>query len=444
MPMHPAPRPAAHPTSRPPFGSRPRRPGAPARPPFLLRRPVTRVRRAPRTLLALALLATVLAGALALLLAVAPRAHAQPSPPLGSEVFAFPGAFPEPASAASAGRALADRWLGGDVAGNPAASAPAWVVEATPVLLHSSRQDLRARNTDFDETSAFLDFASIAFGGPLWTFGATHLDGWAYVARPAMRSEENAFLLGRNLDPLSPSAAVESETSVRETVIGAAFGAGTAGFRVGAAGEWVMRDDDYRIVTESGAPTSGERRTTFDGAAPAARLGARWRNREAGAGQLALGASVRWIGALEVEGTERWDLLTGSGESAVRAEREAAWEGGLSAAWQPAEAVHLFAGAGARTERAWEGFGVDEGAMFEWSAAAEYREPAGPLSLRIGFGTESLDGTGATDALRLGVGGGWTSGATTFELGLLHRTLRRDGVPDSYDDRVVATLRWAL
>lgn len=415
-----------------------------ARPPFLRRRPLVRVRRAPRLLPLLVLLAIVIAGALALLLATAPPARAQPQPPLGSEVFAFPGAFSEPKSGASAGRALADRWLGADVFDNPSAPAGRWHLEASPVLLHSSRQDLRADNTDFDETSAFVDLGSAAVGGPLWTIGGTRLDGWAYAQRTVARSEENAFLLGRNTDPLSPSATIASETSVRETAIGGALAAGSDGFRAGVAGEWVMRDDDYRFESESGAPSSGERHTQFDGAAPAVRVGVRWQSGQDGPGQLVLGAAARWTGALELEGTEKYDLLTGAGENPVGGEREAAWEGGFSLAWRAGEVFRLFGGAGGSTERAWEGFGVAEGSAFEWSAAAEYREPGTPLSLRIGFGTESSDGAGAADATRLGIGGSWTAGDGTLELGLLHRSVSRDGSPDSYEDRVVATVRWAL
>src|SRR5712692_928819 len=71
-------------------------------------------------------------------------------------LFAFPGAPTSPPSAASAGVALADRWLGGQPFGNPALEAPRGA-ELSPAIVHISRQDLRAANRNFDEQSAFFD-----------------------------------------------------------------------------------------------------------------------------------------------------------------------------------------------------------------------------------------------------------------------------------------------
>jgi hypothetical protein len=60
--------------------------------------------------------------AVALALAMTPHGASAATPaPLDPRLFAFPGAFPNPASARSAGLALADRWLGDDPYDNPAA-----------------------------------------------------------------------------------------------------------------------------------------------------------------------------------------------------------------------------------------------------------------------------------------------------------------------------------
>src|SRR5262245_61661598 len=65
--------------------------------------------------------------------------------PLSSSLFSFPGSVASPASAASAGVALADRWLGEEPFANPAGiSIPRLVASGT--MLRVSRQDLRADN----------------------------------------------------------------------------------------------------------------------------------------------------------------------------------------------------------------------------------------------------------------------------------------------------------
>ena len=104
-----------------------------------------------------------LAGALLIAALARPAASDTPSP-LASSLFAFPGATGHPASAVSAGLAMADRWLGDDPFENPAA-APGPGVALSGALLHVSRQDLRALNRNFDETPAFFDGAGLA-GGP--------------------------------------------------------------------------------------------------------------------------------------------------------------------------------------------------------------------------------------------------------------------------------------
>ena len=91
-------------------------------------------------------------------LALAAPARGQLPVTISSELFPFPGSHVSPASAASAGLALADRWLADEPFANPSASRP-YTLALSPMLLHVSRQDLRAEHRSYQETSAFFDAA---------------------------------------------------------------------------------------------------------------------------------------------------------------------------------------------------------------------------------------------------------------------------------------------
>ncbi|NOT32584.1 MAG: hypothetical protein HOP12_00265 [Candidatus Eisenbacteria bacterium] len=378
----------------------------------------------------------------AIALFTAASAFAQPNPPLGSSVFAFPGWYSEAASGVSAGRSLADRWLGSDPATNPAISSSRWGVELTPVLLHSSRQDLRAANTDFDETSAFFDLSGLTLSGPLWKVGGQHLDLALYAHRALARSENNAFVTGRNLDPTALNSTIASETAARENLAGAGLAFGPASLRLGVAGEWVMRDDEYTLEVESGDPSSGIRITSFDGTSFAVRGGVKVASGTPGPGHWDAGASVRYASALEVEGTEHVELITGTGDTEVRAERAAGYEYGGSVAWQGTEVLKLFAGAGGRGEREWEGFGVVEGSAFEWAVALEYHDAADPWTARFGGGADRQSDAAEDRATRLALGLGWTLGERqSLEFGVLRRVVHRGDAPNSFDDRVMVSIR---
>src|SRR5262249_51749959 len=80
--------------------------------------------------------------------------------------FAFPGAPVGPASAPSAAVALADRWLGERPFDNPAFAAKR-EIELSPLLLHVSRQDLRADNRNFADQGASIDAAGGWLGMPV-------------------------------------------------------------------------------------------------------------------------------------------------------------------------------------------------------------------------------------------------------------------------------------
>src|SRR5262245_53858360 len=100
-------------------------------------------------------------------IAATTESFAQPPPPLSSGLFSFPGSNPSPGTAISAGRGLADRWLGDAPFDQPSLSGPS-VIEVSPLLARVSRQDLRAGNREYDETAAFFDFAGARLQAPAW------------------------------------------------------------------------------------------------------------------------------------------------------------------------------------------------------------------------------------------------------------------------------------
>src|SRR5262245_26892509 len=85
--------------------------------------------------------------------AFAVPARAQAPQPLSTPLRAYPlpGDYVTPATAASAGLALSDRWLGTSVYENPAAT-PFKGIEFSPVFQRVSRQDLASENREFTQT----------------------------------------------------------------------------------------------------------------------------------------------------------------------------------------------------------------------------------------------------------------------------------------------------
>src|SRR6516225_8424191 len=105
--------------------------------------------------------AAALCAAVLVLAGTSARAQTPP-PPLADSAFGFPvpGDYVTPATAASAGLALADRWLGSSIYENPSADVPRGI-EASPVLQRTSRQDLSSQNHDFEQTFAYFDLAGL-------------------------------------------------------------------------------------------------------------------------------------------------------------------------------------------------------------------------------------------------------------------------------------------
>lgn len=358
---------------------------------------------------------------------------ATPDPTL----FAFPGGFVNPAAASSAGTALADRWLGDQPYDNPAFTAPRGL-ELSPVVIHSSRQDLRAANRNFSETGVVVD----ASGG--WIalpFGRAAL--FAYGSQPGLRREENAFTRGAlPADPVNPPAAIQSTAEARELRAGGGVAYGGPGLRVGVAAEWTRRDDRYEVQEQSGSPSAGTLTTTFSGDAVGMQAGVRLERGRSGPHPFALGAGARLIPALSLTARDVFVPQTGGPTVTTDypASRAASWEGGLSARVGLAPAFAVLAGVGGHGSQEWSGLGATSGAGVSWGVAGAYHDPEEVWTVRFGAGQEQQDDVPESLAGLFSLGFGWISAGTRIEAGALRRAVRRGSSPTSYDDRFVASV----
>jgi len=366
-------------------------------------------------------------------LILAVPASAQAPPPIDGILFPFPGGWVHPPSATSAALALSDRWLGDEPFANPAAP-PARRVLLGAALLHSSRQDLRADNRNFDETPVSVDGAGAALGLP-------GLPVWLYAHQPLLRVDDFAFSRGTVSDPSVTPATIQGQGESREARLGAAASVRLAGVRWGGAVEWSLRDDRYWVNEQSGAPDQGQRELTFDGTAVGWALGLRYDSPDSGAGAWALGGGVRALPKLDVEGTQTIDLLTIDSTATLFATREAGWEGGASGSYALTAEFSVTLGAEFRTEQRWEGMGVSSGALASWALGGRYRDPMGPWALRFGLGMEQQADVPETRAGTIGFGIGYDMDGVILDFGLLHRSVERSGQPRSYDDRVIGGVR---
>jgi hypothetical protein len=360
-------------------------------------------------------------------------ALAQPPSPITSQRFSFPGSVSAAGSASSAALALADRWLGEEPFDNPALVAGT-AIQISPVLQHSSRQDLSAANRQFDDQGMTVDFAGAWGSLPL---GTLHLA--AYLAQPVLRIESNAYVLGTALDP-GPPATVKSNVTSRELRGGVALSMPLGIARIGLAGEWSHRDDLYEASVEDGSPSSGVNRTEFSGSGVGGAAGAHVDAHLLGRG-LALGAALRYMPELSLTGTQSSDLVSGSSRTPIEATRASAWEGGVSARLDLDPAFHVLAAGGGRGAAEWKGFDVTSGPGSGWAVAAEYHDARDPWTVRVGLGAEQQKDVPESRAALYGVGFGWKFGEVRAEAGLTHRVIDRAGAPNSYDERFVGTLR---
>jgi hypothetical protein len=375
------------------------------------------------------------ASALATLLifAAASPSAAQPPSPLDTGLWSFPGSMVSPGSATLAGLALADRWLGLEPFDNPATPAGARG-QLTGLLHRVNRQDLRTDARSFDETSFFLDAS-----GAWATFPLRGLHLAFYLHQPVLRVEENAFLRGEPGGPVQP-AVINSNGSTREIRGGAGLSGGSNSLRLGAAIEWTRRSDLYEVTETSGSPDMGFRHLDFTGDGFGVQAGVRWAPQVIEAGTFSVGAQARWTPAIDVEGEQRFELVSGDSIATIFGTRESMVEGGVSACWQATAALRVIAGGGGRTQAAWNGFDVESGPAASGSIAVEFHDSRDPWTLRFGLGLESEDGVPEDHASSVGLGIGWLLGDIQLDIGVLHRSISREPSPTSYDDRVALTL----
>jgi hypothetical protein len=110
-------------------------------------------------------------------------------------------------------------------------------------------------------------------------------------------------------------------------------------------------------------------------------------------------------------------------------------------------AVALTAGAGWRGGEDYPWLQASAGSGDLWALALRYHDPRDPWAVWLGAGEEQRDGTPEPRAGLLGLGLGWTAGATTLEVGVLRRTIPSDVEaegPSWYDYRLLASAAYAF
>jgi hypothetical protein len=301
------------------------------------------------------------------------------------------------------------------------------------MLYHISRQDLRGLNHSYSETSAFFDVAGGWIGAHKGEWGF-----FAYGHQPVFRREENAYLTG----PLAASPApVENSATTRELRAGAGVSHGWGRLRVGVAGEWTRRQDDYLTTDRSGSPLAGSSEVSFSGDGFGGQAGASFTfGPDTGAGNLLVGASVRFVPEITVEGTETSNLILGGSNGPVKAVRQSGTESGLSIRWAPSRQLRVIGGGGLRTTQEWKGFDVTRGGGGSWSLGVDFHDPRDPWTLRFGLGQEMQRGTPEPRSGMVGLGFGWFIDTTVLDIGLLHHSFSHLGGATSFEDRVVATV----
>lgn len=366
-------------------------------------------------------------------LAPLPAAHAGAPAPLSNPAYGFPlpGDYVAAANAASAGLALADRWLGESSYENPASRMPKGL-EVSPLFQRVSRQDLASDNRNIEQTLGYPDLAGASLSLPGRNWGLV-----LYAWQPVLRLEQQAYSAG----PLVSPAAIDQQALQREVRAGGALSRTVSGVRVGVSGEWVRRDDSYETHERSGSPSAGDRVLEFSGDAWGAGAGVAWSKDADRPWGSWFGAAVHYGSELAVTGTVDSRLALGDTTFAFAATREAEWTGGASARVSVAPATRIVAGVSARSGADWKNFDFGTSGGASWSVGLDWKDSELPWGARFGVGQEANPGAVEKKAGLLSVGFTWVSGDLALEVGLLHRNLARDGSPHSADDRAVASVK---
>lgn len=371
---------------------------------------------------------------LALAVVLPTALSAQTPPPLGTGLFGIPGFQAAPAGGATAGLSFSDRWLGAGPIENPAAG-PGSAASVTPLMFRVNRQDLRADHHYYDEKAAFLSAESIWIR---WG-GSDRIRLAAYASQPLLRQEENAFERGDRDGPTPPSI-VGTRSAAHEQRAGIAVSTGGRRLRIGAAGEWTRRDDEYHLEVAASTTDAGVSDLAFSGGAPGFALGARYDFGDRPGSSITVGGAVRYLPSIGLDGTVQVVSVILDTSYAVAAERASGWEGGVSTRVPlgPAFALHL--SVGGRTEQVWEGFAFQSGAVIGGALGGEYHDAAEPWTFRFGFGRERQPGAPEPHASLFGIGFGWNLGSSRLDIGAMRRSLERSNHPRSYDDRLLGSL----
>ncbi|MEQ1832174.1 MAG: hypothetical protein ABL977_03895 [Candidatus Eisenbacteria bacterium] len=376
-----------------------------------------------------------IAAALLATFAALPAAHAAAPAPLSNPNYGFPlpGDYVTPASAASAGLSLADRWLGDTPFENPAARVHQGV-QLSPVFQRVSRQDLTSQNRDVDQNAGYLDAVSgsVSFALRTWNFSL-------YAWQPVLRLEQQAYSQG----PIASPALIDQQALQRELRAGLALSRGFGeDLRIGVSAEYVTRKDSYETHEQSGGPNAGDRVLEFDGSSLGFGAGFAYARDPDKPWGSWLGAAVHYTSQLDVSGTLTESFGTGGG--AVSGSREAEMTGGVSARVTIAPATRFVAGISARTGADWTGWDLGTGSAASYAVGIDWKDDELPWGARFGVGQESNPDAVERKAGLLSLGFTWVSGDLVLDLGLIHRNLDRDGFPHSADDRAVGSIRVAF
>jgi len=376
--------------------------------------------------------AALFCAALLALAGSAVRAQTLP-PPLSNPKFGFPvpGDYVTPATAASAGLALSDRWLGKSVYENPAANVPKGV-EVSPVYQRTSRQDISSTNRDFDQTFGYIDIVGASLSMPTGKWGLV-LYGW----QPVLRLEEQTYTTGPQISP----AEVRQLDSQREIRGGAAISRSFGAYRAGVSGEWVHRDDNYETHLQSGDPLAGDQVTTFSGDGYGASGGVTYEKDPDKLHGIWVGAAAHYGAEIPLTGTVDQHLAAFDTTWAFDATRGSEWSGGLSARMTVAPSTRVLLGLSGRSGQTWDGFGVETTSGTGWSAGLDWKDEELPWGARFGVGQEWNSGALEERAGLFSFGFTYVSGGLVMDLGLLHRNLERETFAHSADDRAVLTVQ---
>lgn len=353
--------------------------------------------------------------------------------------FPLPGDHASAANAASAGLALADRWLGTTGYENPATALPQGL-EISPLFQRVSRQDISSQNRDFNQVVGYPDLAGARLSLPGGAWGFT-----LYAWQPALRLEEFSFSAG----PLVTPAFVRLVTSQREIRAGGAISRGFGVARVGVAAEWVRREDAYETHEQSGNPTAGDRRIEIAGDGFGVSAGMTWEKDVDRPWGSWFGAALRYGSEIAAKGSYSGlnDLPNGVAPDTTYGfdlTRATQWSGGASGRVTIAPATRFVLGLSFRGATDWQGLGVATGAGLGWSAGFDWKDDELPWGARFGVGQESQSDAVESKAGLVSVGFTWVSGDLVLDAGILHRNLAREDLPRSSDDRAVLSVRLAF